>query len=82
MSKQRRARVRQFIFAFYMSGIMSMMMSGVITVINTGLAAGFFARWGSAFLVAWGVAFPLVIFVAPLAGRLTEKTLARLLGDG
>nr|WP_255199508.1 DUF2798 domain-containing protein [Marinobacter lutaoensis] len=47
MSKQRRARVRQFIFAFYMSGIMSMMMSGVITVINTGLAAGFFARWGS-----------------------------------
>ena len=34
MSKQRRARVRQFIFAFYMSGIMSMMMSGVITVIR------------------------------------------------
>ncbi|WP_368075485.1 DUF2798 domain-containing protein [Marinobacter lutaoensis] len=32
--------------------------------------------------MAWGVAFPLVIFVAPLAGRLTEKTLARLLGDG
>ncbi|WP_273003696.1 hypothetical protein [uncultured Marinobacter sp.] len=28
------------------------------------------------------MAFPLVIFVAPLAGRLTEKTLARLLGDG
>lgn len=55
MSKQRRARVRQFIFAFYMSGIMSMMMSGVITVINTGLAAGFSRVGGPLFwwLGAW-----------------------------
>ncbi|WP_372987381.1 DUF2798 domain-containing protein [Marinobacter sp.] len=80
MSKQKFARVRQFVFAFYMSGIMSLMMSGIITFINTGLIEGFLARWGSAFLVAWGSAFPLVIFVAPLAGRLTARTL-RVLAD-
>ncbi len=75
MSKQKFARARQFIFAFYMSGIMSLMMSGIITFLNTGLTEGFLQRWGSAFLVAWGSAFPLVIFVAPLAGRLTARTL-------
>jgi len=80
MSKQKFARVRQFVFAFYMSGIMSLMMSGIITFINTGLIEGFLARWGPAFLVAWGSAFPLVIFVAPLAGRLTARTL-RVLAD-
>jgi len=75
MSKQKFDRVRQFVFAFYMSGIMSLMMSGIITLINTGLTEGFPERWGHAFLVAWGSAFPLVIFVAPLAGQLTARTL-------
>lgn len=75
MSKQKLARARQFVFAFYMSGIMSLMMSGIITFLNTGLTEGFLQRWGTAFLIAWGSAFPLVIFVAPLAGHLTARTL-------
>ncbi|WP_260523775.1 DUF2798 domain-containing protein [Marinobacter arenosus] len=60
-----------------MSGIMSFLMSGVITLINTGIDAGFPNRWAAAGLVAWGVAFPLVTFIAPLAGRLTDVTLRR-----
>ena len=78
MSTYKQARVRQFVFAFYMSGTMSLLMSGIITLINTGLADGFFHRWGAAFVVAWAVAFPLVSFIAPMAGKLADWTMARL----
>lgn len=78
MSRYKQARVRQFVFAFYMSGIMSLLMSGIITLINTGLASGFLHRWGAAFAVAWAVAFPLVSFIAPLAGKLADWSMARL----
>ena len=70
-------RVQQLVFAFYMSGIMSLLMSGVITIINTGLAGSFLHRWLAAWVVAWAVAFPLVVFVAPLARRMTEATTRR-----
>ena len=53
------------------------MMSGIITLINTGLTAGFVARWSGAFAVAWAVAFPLVIFIAPLAGKMADATIQR-----
>lgn len=52
MSSYRVTRIRRLVFAFYMSGIMSLLMSGIITLINTGLTEGFFSRWGPAFLVA------------------------------
>lgn len=72
------ARLRQFVFGFYMSGMMSLLMSGVITMINTGLEGDFFWRWLTAWLVAWVVAFPLVTVIAPLAVRMTEATLRKL----
>lgn len=74
MRRLKPARIRQLVFGFYMSGMMSLLMSGVITFINTGIDAGFPGRWAPAFLVAWGVAFPLVTFIAPLASRLTAAT--------
>ncbi|PFG09427.1 MULTISPECIES: DUF2798 domain-containing protein [unclassified Marinobacter] len=81
MSRFRSARVRQLIFGFYMSCMMSLLMSGVITFMNTGLDAQFAFRWLRAFLVAWGVAFPLVTFIAPIAGKLTEFTLRQITGQ-
>jgi len=77
MSKFRVIRIRQFVFSFYMSGLMSLMMSGIITLINTGMATGFLSRWGAAWAVAWAAAFPLVIFVAPLAGKMADATVQR-----
>ncbi|WP_372966412.1 DUF2798 domain-containing protein [Marinobacter sp.] len=81
MSKFNVARARRIVFSFYMSGFMSMMMSGIITLINTGLADGFFTRWGGAFVVAWAVAFPLVIFIAPLAGKIADVTIQKITGS-
>ncbi|MBW4935831.1 DUF2798 domain-containing protein [Marinobacter sp. F4206] len=75
MARIKPARIRQLVFGVYMSGIMSFLMSGVITLLNTGINGGFPGRWLAAWLVAWAVAFPLVTFIAPLAGRLTDFTL-------
>ena len=80
MSKFTVARARQFIFSLYMSCIMSLMISGIITLINTGMSDGFLSRWIGARLVAWAIAFPLVIFIAPLAGKMADATVARLSG--
>ncbi|MCM0611233.1 DUF2798 domain-containing protein [Marinobacter sediminum] len=77
MGRMKSARIRQLVFGFYMSGIMSFLMSAVITLINTGIDRDFPMRWLAAWLVAWGVAFPLVTFIAPLAGKMTEATLRR-----
>ncbi|RBW50652.1 DUF2798 domain-containing protein [Marinobacter sp. F3R11] len=78
MSRIKPARVRQFVFGFYMSGMMSLLMSGVITLVSTGFDSEFFSRWMAAFLVAWAVAFPLITFIAPIAVKLTEMTVGRL----
>ncbi|PSF10759.1 DUF2798 domain-containing protein [Marinobacter fuscus] len=80
MSKFKQSRVRQFVFSLYMSGFMSLLMSGIITLINMGLVPGFLNRWLAAFVVAWAVAFPLVMFIAPMAGRLADWTVARFSG--
>jgi hypothetical protein len=74
MSRIKPARLRQLVFGFYMSGMMSLLMSGVITILNTGVDSEFIYRWIPAFLVAWAVAFPLVTFIAPIAVKLTEMT--------
>ena len=49
-----------------------------VYLINTGLTNGFFHRWAAAFAVAWAVAFPLVNFIAPMAGKMADWTMARL----
>ena len=81
MSRFRSARVRQLIFGFFMSCIMSLLMSAVITLINTGLDSNFLYRWLPAFAVAWAVAFPLVTFIAPIAVKLTDLTVRCLSGQ-
>ena len=80
MSKFNVARARRFVFSFYMSGIMSLMMSGIITLINTGFTSGIFTRWSGAFFVAWAVAFPLVVFIAPMAGKMADATIQKFSG--
>ena len=78
MPRVKPARIRQLVFGFYMSGMMSLLMSAVITFINTGVDAGFAGRWAAAFLVALAVAFPLVTFIAPVAAKLTALSTRRL----
>lgn len=82
MAQKASLRFQQLVFAFYMSGLMSLIMSGVITAINTGLAGSFIHRWLASWVVAWAVAFPLVVLIAPVARRITDATVRWFEGSG
>jgi hypothetical protein len=58
------------VFAFILSGLMSLMVSGIATFRATGLAADFFSLWIGAWITAWLFAFPAVMLVSPVARRM------------
>ncbi|OCS48403.1 DUF2798 domain-containing protein [Ralstonia pickettii] len=61
------------IFAWLMSGLMSLLMTGWIGWINAGISPGFLARWAHAFVLAWPAAFSIVLIAAPVVQRLTQR---------
>ncbi len=60
------------IFAWLMSGLMSLLMTGWIGWINAGISPDFLARWAHAFVLAWPAAFTIVLIAAPTGQRLTQ----------
>ncbi len=75
-------KIRNIIFALYMSGVMSFCMSGVITWINLRSledAPPFLSSWlTQSFPLSYIVALPIALFVVPLVGKLTNITLSLL----
>ena len=63
-------RYAGYVFAFFMSFIMSGVMSLFISLINVGFIAGIFCLWMKAWGMAFIVAFPCVVVVNPLVRRL------------
>ena len=61
------------IFAWLMSGLMSLLMTGWIGWINAGISPDFLARWAHAFVLAWPAAFTIVLIAAPMVQRLTQR---------
>jgi len=61
------------IFAWLMSGLMSLLMTGWIGWINAGISPDFLARWAHAFVLAWPAAFTIVLIAAPTVQRLTQR---------
>lgn len=55
------------LFAFILSGNMSLLISGIATYGAAGPVPGFTALWLRSWLTAWALAFPIVLVVAPLA---------------
>jgi len=66
------ARYTSYVFAFCMSGLMSLLMSGVLTIVNLGPVPDFARLWVQGWLLAWGVAFPCVVVVMPVVRRLVR----------
>ena len=69
-------RFAPVLFAFILSGLMSLLVSGVSTWHAGGLSSGFVALWLGAWLTAWLFAFPTVMVVAPVARRLVARLTA------
>jgi Protein of unknown function (DUF2798) len=69
IDKRYRKYVNSFLLVFPMTGI--------VTAINTTVAKGLPAVFTTATLERWGiscvVAFPCVLFIAPIAAKLTNR---------
>ena len=63
-------RYTGYVFAFFMSLIMSGVMSLFISLINVGFIDGIFWLWMKAWGMAFIVAFPCGVVVNPLVRRL------------
>ena len=66
-------RYRRYINSF----LLVLPMTGIVTAINTLVAKGIEAILTAAMLKRWGisllVAFPIVLVIAPLAAKLTDR---------
>jgi hypothetical protein len=57
------------LFAFILSGLMSLLVSGISTYRAAGPVPDFVNLWTSAWLIAWLFALPVVMLVAPLTQK-------------
>jgi len=65
-------RAAPLLFAFVLSGFMTLIVSGVVTLIALGPAAGIAKVWMGSWITAWIIAFPSLILIRPLVHRFTE----------
>lgn len=65
--------ITKLIFSFLMSGFMALFMSAWVTFINMGMNQHYLFNWIRAFLLAWPAGFTVVLFIAPIAQKLTQK---------
>ncbi|GGK38766.1 DUF2798 domain-containing protein [Salinarimonas ramus] len=66
------ARSAPFLFALFLSGIMSLIVSGLATARAVGFE-GLFVTWMSAWVISWAIAFPGVLTFAPLVRRIVAR---------
>lgn len=67
------ARYAQILFAFILSGVMSLLVSGISTWLTTGFTAQLPSAWIGSWLPSWMIAFPAVLVLAPLTRRLVTR---------
>lgn len=63
------------VFSLLMGAMMIFLMTFVITAINVGFSANFLLTCAKAFVVAYIVGVPVIFFLAPVARKLTARTL-------
>ena len=67
------ARYAQLLFAFILSGVMSLLVSGIATWRATGFAPELPPAWIGAWLTSWLIAFPAVLILAPMTRRIVAR---------
>lgn len=69
-------RFAPLLFAFLLSGTMSLLVSGITTYRTAAAEAGIVDLWISAWLTAWLIAFPAVLVTAPLVKWAVDRVTA------
>jgi len=64
------AKFAPVLFAFLLSGLMSLIVSSIATVRAVVIGDGFLGLWMSSWASSWVIAFPAVLVVAPIVRRL------------
>jgi len=64
------AKFAPVLFAFLLSGLMSLIVSSIATVRAVGIGDGFLGLWMSSWASSWVIAFPAVLVLAPIVRRL------------
>jgi hypothetical protein len=67
------ASAQPYLFALFLSGIMSLLVSGIATFRAIGLPDIFVWQWLTAWLPSWAVAFPGVLVFAPIVRKLVAR---------
>ena len=67
------ARYAQLLFAFILSGMMSLLVSGISTWLSVGFTAQLPQAWVGSWLPSWLIAFPAVLVLAPLTRRVVAR---------
>lgn len=63
------------VFSLLMGAMMIFLMTFVITAVNVGFSTNFVFTWAKAFVIAYIVGVPVIFFLAPVARKLTARTL-------
>lgn len=58
-------RYAGLLFAFILSGLMTMVVTAVLLIQREGLHAELFSHWLNGFIRTWPIAFPSVLLLAP-----------------
>ena len=68
----------RFILAATMSSMMVAMVTLIVTWLNLGLRHDFILQWAQAYIIAWPVAAITGYVIMPMAGRFTDRVVARI----
>ncbi len=69
------ARFQSVLFAFILSGMMTLIVSAITTVRNLGLDEASLGQWLSAFASSWPITLPTVLLVAPIVRKMVSRVL-------
>lgn len=64
-----------YVFSFYMAGIMAFLMSCVSVATNTGIVGDYLGRVCHAYLIAFPTAFVCISLVRPIVLKLVNNTI-------
>ena len=67
------ARYAPYVYAFILSGLMSLLVSGISTWLTKGFVPELPLAWLGSWLPSWLIAFPAVLILAPLTRRLVAR---------
>ena len=69
------SKYHRYVFAFFMSLLMSCIMSLVISIFNVGMVGNILRIWIESSALSFVIAFPTIVVISPTVNRLVSLAL-------